>query len=196
MPDVSIAVEGDLDEAVLRKVLKCVGIQVARPFVMGGKDRLRKNLARYNKAAQFAPWVAMTDLNDDAPCAPALVAALLPTRNTGFQLRIAVRAIETWLMADRSEIARFLKVPENRISHAPEELLKPKKVLMDLAGKSEVRDIREDMVPRTGSGSSQGPGYVTRMIEFSVRKWSPTRAGRAAPSLRRALQALSKWKKL
>lgn len=190
---ISIAVEGDLDDAVLRKVLQSVGIEVTRSYVMGGKDRLRLNLARYNEAARFAPWVALTDLNEDASCAPVLARTLVPAPNPNFQLHIVVHAIEAWLMADRDEIAQFLEVLPDRIPRAPEELSDPKKVLIDIARCSAARDIREEIVPRPGSGISQGPGYVTRMIEFTVQRWSPDRACQSAPSLKRALERLAKW---
>jgi len=191
---VNIAVEGNLDEAVLKKVLASVGIDVAYVYGKRGKDHLRTNIKRYNQAARHERWVVLVDLNNDGECPPPFVASWLPTRNPNLQLRIAVRSIEAWLLAERNEIARFLSVSEQRLPINPEDDEKPKATLINIARRSKSKAIRTDIVPKDGSTAIQGPGYTTCMIEFAMKYWNPERAASYAPSLGRSINSLLRWK--
>jgi hypothetical protein len=197
MPDrlsVNIAVEGDLDEAVLKKILTSVDIEVVSVYGKQGKDNLRINIQRYNQAAQHGKWVILVDLNNDAECPPPFIDLWLPARSQNLQLRVAVRAVEAWLLAQRNEIARFLSVPEQRIPVYPENEEKPKATLINVARHSRNKTIREDIIPSAGSTASQGRGYTTRMIEFTMKYWNPERAASNAPSLARSMNSLLQWK--
>jgi hypothetical protein len=192
---VNIAVEGELDEAVLKKILASVGIEVAYVYGKRGKDHLRGNIKRYNQAARDqARWVVLVDLNNDAKCPPPFIASWLPTRNPNLQLRIAVRAVEAWLLAERNEMARFLSVSEQRLPINPEDEEKPKTTLINIARLSKSKAIRTDIVPKEGSTSIQGPGYTTRLIEFTMKYWNPEQAASNAPSLKRSINSILQWK--
>jgi hypothetical protein len=190
----NIAVEGDLDEVVLRKILKLLNIEVENAYGKKGKDNLRVNIKRYNKAAAAFRRVVLVDLNQEADCPPPLISSWLPHRNPNLQLRVAVRAIEAWLLADRSEIASFLKVTISRIPQSPENEANPKITLINIARHSRSRIIREDIVPKTYGTANQGPGYTSQLIEYSWSFWDPKRAAQNAPSLERCLRSLSIWK--
>jgi hypothetical protein len=191
---VNIAVEGDLDEAVLKKLLVSIKIEVGNVYGKHGKDALKQNVRRYNQAAQFGRWVILVDLNSDAECAPPFLDSWLPARNQNLQLRVAVRTVEAWLLADRDRMARFLSVPKYRIPLNPEEEEKPKLTMINIARQSRSETIRTDITPTRGSTARQGPGYTTRMIEFAVRYWSPEEAALNAPSLKRSINTLSQWR--
>jgi len=62
--------------------------------------------------------------------------------------------------------------------------------MVDLARRSRRRTIREDMVPREGSGREVGPAYSSRMIEFVRNAWSPEAAMEASDSLCRCVECL------
>jgi hypothetical protein len=191
---VNVAVEGELDEAVLKKVLASVDIGIANVYGKRGKNNLKENAPRFNQAAQYGKWVILVDLNNDAECPPPFVDSWLPSRNQNLQLRVAVRTIEAWLLAERDEIARFLAVSKQRIPVYPENEHKPKKTLINIARHSRSKAIRADIVPRNGSTAIQGPGYTTRLIEFTIRYWNPERAAHNAPSLKRSMDSLLRWK--
>jgi len=193
-PGVNIAVEGELDEAVLKKVLASVDIKVANVFGKRGKNNLKENAPRYNQAAQYGRWVILVDLNNDAECSPPFIDSWLPLRNQNLQLRVAVRAVESWLLAERDEMARFLAVSKQKIPLYPENEDKPKRILINIARHSRSKTIRTDIVPRDGSTAIQGPGYTTRLIEFTIKCWNPERAASNAPSLRRSINSLLQWK--
>ena len=181
----SAAVEGPVDEAVLRRLIAHEGALLARTYGKRGKSCIRKNLPGYNQAARFSPWVVLIDLDRDAECAPPLKDEWLPALSQLMCFRIAVREVEAWLLADREGMAKFLSIAQSRIPASPESLDNPKNVLVDLARRSRRKAIREDMVPRPGSGRSIGPAYTSRLIEFAYTFWRPEVAAHHADSLRR-----------
>ena len=107
---VSGAVEGILDEAVVRRLTSDFGIHMGTVFGRSGKPHLKARIDGYNRAARFSPWIVLIDLDDDFECAPTLRAEWLPTPAEHMYLRVAVRTVESWLLADREGIAAFLSV--------------------------------------------------------------------------------------
>ncbi|MCS7168176.1 MAG: hypothetical protein RMI91_03400 [Gemmatales bacterium] len=65
------------------------------------------------------------DLDRDASCAPALRKRYLAQLAPYLCFRVAVRAIEAWLLADAPNLARFLHVCPNLIPPDPESLSDP-----------------------------------------------------------------------
>lgn len=190
---ISAAVEGIVDEAVVRRLILFVGATPGSVYGKNGKDHLLKHLRGYNAAAQQSPWIVLVDLNHDAQCAPPFRVERLPLAAPLMCFRVAVREIEAWLLADRQHIARFLSVPVTRIPQNPEGVDDPKDVMVDLARRSRRRDIREDMVPRPGSGRKVGPAYASRLIEFvedTVNGWHPNVAATTSNSLKRCIECL------
>jgi hypothetical protein len=187
---VSGAVEGPVDDAVVRKVLRACGHEPGSIHIKNGKSGLLEKLTGYNTAAQIAPWLVLVDLNGDASCAPPFVAACLPSPAEQMIFRVAVRQVEAWLLADRSRFARFLKVSQARLPRDPDSLPDAKRVVTDIARHSSDRRIREEMVSRPGSGRKVGPAYVARMIEFIELVWMPDDAEIRSDSLSRCLGRL------
>jgi hypothetical protein len=109
-------------------------------------------------------------------------------------LRVAVRAVEAWLLADAERLATFLYIPRHRVPTLPDAEADPKATLVRLARRSRSRLIRRDMVPRMGSSARVGPGYAGRIVEFvtatASRGWRPAVAAEHSDSLRRCLDAL------
>jgi len=192
-PSVSLLVEGIVDEAVIRRVVEHVGLTCGTVYGKKGKAYLRKRLPQYNQAARFAPWLVVADLDQDAECAPDLVRMTLPNPAGEMRFRVAVRAIEAWLFADAENLAAFLGIPKVRIPSNPEAEMNPKATLVNLARRSRRRKIREDMVPREGSGGRVGPGYAGRLINFATTAghlWRPEIALQHSDSLQRCMEAL------
>lgn len=188
---ISAAVEGIVDEAVICRLLTHAGAIPGIIYGKNGKQDIRLKIQGYNRAAQHTPWIVLVDLDNDADCAPILHATWLPDPARFMCFRIAVRQVEAWLLADREQIASFLAVRRDKIPRDPESLVNPKEILVELARKSRSREIREEMVPRTGSGRRVGPGYPSRVIEFASRHWRPDVASVHAASLSRAIECLS-----
>jgi hypothetical protein len=134
--------------------------------------------------------MVLVDLDNDHDCAPPLRLSWLPQPAPYLCFRIAVRAVEAWLLADAEQIADFLRVARGKVPANPEMLDSPKSAMVALARASRRRDVREDMVPRDGSGRVVGPAYASRLIEFASSLWRPEIAAQRAESLRRAIDCL------
>lgn len=186
---VTAAVEGDIDETVVRRVLEHAGFNLGTVHGRLGKARLLTSLPGYNSAARHAPWIVLVDLDRDCDCAPTCIRQWLPHASEKMCFRAAVRAIEAWLLADRERIARFLGISENRVPRNPDELNNPKQVLVNLARDSRHAGVRQDIVPNARSGRAVGPLYNLRMIEFIEDKANGWRVDEAAG----VSESLGRW---
>jgi hypothetical protein len=188
------AVEGLADEALLKRICDSVGASVGQVHGRYGKSYILKNLNGYNHSAQFRHWVVLVDLDYDGACVPEVLPRWLPTPSRLMRLRVAVRELEAWLLADTERIAKFLGVAVAEIPADPDGVADPKRLMVQLARGSRRRAIREDMTPNIGSGQPVGPAYTSRMIEFiqSVESgWRPDVAAGNSDSLRRCISAIS-----
>ena len=178
---------------VIRRLIEEVGAATGIVYGRNGKSVLREKVEAYNKAACRFPWVVLVDLDQDYSCAPSLQSSWVPNPARWMCFRIAVRKVESWLIADTERIARFLHVPLSRVPRDPEALDDPKRTMVELAQNSRRSDIKKDMVPRIGSERSIGPAYASRLIEFvsdSEVGWRPSVAAQCSDSLRRSLDCL------
>lgn len=180
-----------MDEAVVRRLVigECQG-KLGDVLGKNGKDDLRRKITAYNTAARRSRWIVLIDLDSEADCAPPVRAQWIPVPSTGMCFRVAVRAVESWLFADQEAISKFLSISKTRVPSNADSIENPKQAMVGLARRSRRRDIREDMVPRPGSGRSVGPAYSSRMIEYVNASWRPQVAARSSDSLRRCLLRL------
>lgn len=186
------AVEGLVDEVVVGRLAAECNVVVNPIYITNGKQRLVQRLGGFNEAARFSPWIVLIDL-DRIECAPSQLRQVLPAKAPEMYLRVAVHAVEAWLLADRHRIAQFLSIPIGRVPGDPEAELDPKQTLVDLAASSRRRAMRDDFVPRPASGRKVGPGYTGRLIEFitdSQGGWRPGEAAERSRSLARCLEIL------
>jgi hypothetical protein len=187
------AVEGTLDEAVVRRLIVHVGAEPGPIHGKNGKPHLLRQVKAYNEAARYKPWIVLVDLDDDEVCAPPFRANWLPCPAPQMCFRVAVREVEAWLLADRERLARFLSVSLGGVPPEPEAIADPKRVMVDLARRSRKREIREEMVPRPESGRPVGPAYSSHLMEFvadTTAGWRPDAAAESSESLRRCIHAL------
>ena len=156
-----------------------------------GKDALRSRLIGYNVGARFgSPILVLRDLDHDSPCAGNLIAELLPERHPSCLIRVAVRAIEAWLMADVDGLSRAAQLRVSIFPQAPEQEADPKRSFVDLLRQSRSRALRNAL-------DFGGDGPTRQMLgawtsEFVRTEWDPDRAiaHRRAPSLERCLLRL------
>jgi hypothetical protein len=196
---IHLAAEGTLDEAVLRRMLQrassayCFGVCHGKR----GKGFLQQNAHRFNLAARNVPFAIIADL-DREPCAPQLIQSWLPNgRNTGLLLRIAVREVEAWLMADRANLASFLGIRQDLVPAYPDTCADPKAALVEMAKRSRKRWVKEDIVPAVNSTARVGKNYLGRMVDYVNRHWRLNAATRArSPSLDTAMAAFENFSRL
>lgn len=189
---INLAVEDPLSDAVARKILSSSsGIyEVGVTYSRGGFGYLKSKLEGFNNAAKGTPFFVLTDL-DVEECAPKLRAQWLPNGNhPNLVFRIAVREVESWLLADLKNFSAFLGIKTSAMRRSIETIKDPKDFLIRLASKSPRREIRADIVPPRNSARKQGPNYNGRLIEFVEKKWNPIQASRLSDSLDRAIKRL------
>jgi hypothetical protein len=189
---ISAAVEGIVDEAVVRRLIAWAGGHPGSVYGKNGKPDLRQKINGYNEAAKRTLWLVLVDLNSEADCAPRLRHDWLPTPAPRLCFRVAIRQVEAWLMADAETLATFLKVKPHTIPANPEALPNAKAEMVNIARNSRRSDIRKDMVPRQNSGRAVGPAYSSRLIEYAEKHWRPEVAAQRADSLRRAIDCLKR----
>lgn len=190
-----VAVEDELSAAVMRKLIQATGrnFVISRIMNARGYGRLKADMGKFKTASHVLPHVVLTDL-DQYPCPPALLAdwkaLALPPR---LLLRIAVREVEAWLLADREGIAAFLSVAKGKVPQNPEAEADPKRTLINLARRSRKKRLALELIPETGSSASIGPFYNARLSEFVNSSWDVERARTVSPSLDRALCRLTSF---
>jgi hypothetical protein len=192
---VTLAVEDRLSEIVLRTILR----QSGRPYHvqscigLSGFGYLRKNIRRLNNAAGGMPIIILTDL-DRAVCAPILQREWLDVPQCpNLLFRVAVRAVESWVIAHRTAFAAFLGIRTDLIPPNPDGLDDPKKALLDLCAKSRKRDLREAIVPAPKSTAKVGPDYNDQVGEFVIKYWCVREAAEYSLSLRKAFGAITSF---
>lgn len=188
---INLLVEGLTDEVVAKRLLVHVGLVPGKSFGKSGKANLLARLPNYNQAARRSVWFVVIDLDNDEVCASQAIAKWLPATREGMVLRVAVRAIEAWIMADIESMAAFLHVSPSLFPGNPDGEANPKEKLLNIARRSTNTTIRNDFVPRQGSGTSEGPEYATLLNEFTTKYWHPEEAMLRSESLRRCINALS-----
>jgi hypothetical protein len=189
-----IVVEGRLEVPATQKLLAALNHPppIPEPINKVGRGNFWPDMPKYNQAAAWGPVLAVADL-ETAPCASGLIRQFLPTGcHPNLLLRLSVRMLESWLLAHREAFAGFLKISRQIVPADPDQLEHPKRTLVNLARRSRVRAIREDLVPEEGSPGVVGKGYTSRLTLFIQENWDPLVAQKHSASLRRALVAIQR----
>ena len=181
-------VEGYMESVFLPVVLYQIGRTDLQPIIRiaGGGSKFWLDAARYNEAGKHTSVIGLTDL-EQAPCASLLLAGKLRDKSAGFHLRIAVRMLESWLLADRQAMARFLKVPISALPISPDGEIHAKRALVDIARRSTSKTIRDALLP-DDSGGVVGPDYTATISKFIEQHWRVSVARKTSPSLEKACQ--------
>lgn len=189
---VNLAVEDELSETVLRRLLEythrnyAIGVAYRR----GGYGYLRRTIPGWNRAARGKPFIVLTDL-DHYPCPAALIQEWLPEpQSPNLLLRIAVPEIEAWLLADRSNLASYLSVSPERVPVEPDSLSDAKASLVNIAARSRSREMKTRIAPKLGSTAKQGPDYNAALSNFARSQWDIDAARGNSPSLARTVARL------
>ncbi len=190
-----LATEDILSEKVAEKlVAKFTDCKVNTKIGRQGNGYLRSNISSFFQTAYHSKVFLITDL-DNNPCPLALIDDWKKTTNISqppnMLFRVAVREIESWLLADIIGMSNFLGISKDKFDINPEELQKPKKHLIKLAGKSKKRVIKENIVPKKNAIASQGIGYNSALSEFIENYWCPDRARLHSRSLDKCIKKLS-----
>ena len=191
MTSVRYAVEGWTDEPVAEKLIRLVGRSPIKTFIARGSSNLDPRVSGFNRAAAHSAWLVLRDLDRDL-CPSHLTSTLLSGASlaAGMCLRVPVRAVEAWLLADADAVAEHFRISPGRLPWAPDQEPNPKLSLVNACRRSRSRTIQRAMVPRQGSGAVVGPEYSARIRHFAQTLWDPERAMLRSPSLMRSVDRM------
>ncbi|WP_411035846.1 hypothetical protein [Shinella sp. BYT-45] len=183
-----LAVEDELSEEVGIRIIKGVlGSGFAfKTLRKNGFGYLKSKIESFIEMSQYYPVLMITDLDKEA-CAPKLKEKWFKSleKPERFIFRIAVREIESWVLADTDDFAAYLGVRPSLLPKNPDALLDPKATLINIAKKAK-KPLRLDIVPEQGAIAVQGLGYNRALCQFIREQWDCQRAASRSESLSRA----------
>jgi hypothetical protein len=193
MIPIHVATEDALSEAVLRAILRDSGrgYEVGSAYGQRGYGYLKKTIRGWNRAARSQPLLVLTDL-DEFDCPAQLIQTwLAEAKHPNLLFRVAVREVESWLLADAKGFASFLRIPPRLVPSSPDLLRDAKKTLVDLARKARAPEKKSSLVPKSGSTARQGPEYNACLGAFVSQDWNIAAARINSPSLDRTVRRLA-----
>ncbi len=197
MTEVHYATEGLLDATVAEKLIVYYGGKVGRfSDYLGGKAEVDRLIPKYADAAKHGiARLVLRDLDNDEQCAGALVARLLPNSANKLCLRIAIREIESWLMADIEAFASAIPVRKSEILLNTDDIQNPKRFILDSVRRSGNRKLKRMLLSRDANQAFEGPEYTSFLQQFAMQKWSPDRAisGGRSVSLTRSASRIEQF---
>ena len=188
-----LAVEDILSDAVSTKILEYFGLEIAQRIGYKGNTYLRQKSPSLNHTARgFYNVFLLTDLDSPQNCPSKLIQSWVGSPlNAGFLFRVAVVEIESWIMADRRGIAKFLSISLHRIPQHSDKIENPKEFLVSLARRSRKTKLRRELVPAPSATTAKvGPGFNARFTEFVRDYWDLERAASVSVSLKRTLDRI------
>jgi len=167
---------------------------IDRSIITHGNARLLAGVAKYAEASRVGiPHIILTDL-DNGSCAPELLAQWRVPKLEGLMIfRVAVREVESWILADRKGISQLFGVPLSKVPQRPDECKDPKQNLLNLVRRSRSGKLKKDMLPTIGSSAAIGPLYNDVLVGFARDTWNVEYAAKRSPSLRKAILGLGRF---
>lgn len=186
---VTLATEDAVSEAVGERLIAEHGkvLFIGQRLGRRGFGYLRSAMPKFREMARRQPVIVLTDL-DRASCAASLVTDWIGTgaKPQNLMLRVAVREVESWILADHDAVRSLLATPRLPLPEKPDDLDDPKALLLKLAAERAPRQVREALVPVKGAIASQGLGYNAMLTNLVAEHWNPERAAQRSDSLHRA----------
>lgn len=165
------------------------------PSVVGGYGQLKARAKKWKKAAENGTWLLVVTDMDTAEVPNEIGKKWLEVNCLGklpskLIFRIAVREVESWIMADREAFAGFLHISEANIVESPDDLSDPKAEVFRLVRDKCKSGRFKTMLPK--KNQRVGIDYNLRMCEFVDKHWRVAAALEHSPSLARAVARMQK----
>lgn len=185
---IRVVYEGATDWPILEKLMREAGWDNCLPEPQNGKSQVDEKLSKFVEVGRANPIAVFRDLDQDALCAPGWFACKKVERSRWGVVRLAVRSIEAWFLADRENAALALDVSIAKIPRVPDDERDAKRKIVSLAASSKNRRLKEELVPAKGFSSIVGAGY-SNWFKESCSEWNIDRARKVSDSLDRAFFA-------
>lgn len=190
-PMAMIWAEGFLDRVAAERLAESTGFRIEGSVKdAGGAGEFWASIDKYNEAARHCGLVLALADHDEETCVGPKLRSRLADRHPNLILRLSVRELEAWLLADSYRLGAFLSVSPAKFPSHPDKETDPKLTLVNLARNSTRGPIRAGMVPKPGVSADRGPEYTLIMESFIRTRWRPHEAAKRSPSLAKAIRAL------
>jgi len=191
--------EDALHEAVIKNILSNSSVNyIYKPDKLNnchGKSNIFKNMEKYNQVAKFQTILVLVDLNQKHKCPSDLLKKwFVHPKNHNLIFRIAVREVESWILADRDNFAKFIKIDKVFIPYESDKIDDPKECLIKLVKNSKIKKLRDYIVPKHKTTAKQGPNYNEPLVDFVLNHWDIEEAAKNSPSLHRTINAINNFK--
>jgi hypothetical protein len=192
---VNLVFEDELSEYVLSKLINCFENKYQSGYSYNGHGfgYIKSKINGFNQACKAIPFLVLTDLDNNACPVQLRNQWFTNTPHPNMIFRIAVKEVESWLLADIEGLSKYTGVSKTIFPRNPELENNPKQTLINIAKRSRKRDIREDIVP-INVNAQIGPNYNGRLMDFVFNHWNIDRAMNRSESLRRAYRRLELFK--
>lgn len=163
-----------------------------------GKSNLKSIIHKVcNMSKSNICSIVLTDLDRDI-CAPEIIRSWFCCSNLEAAIpenvifRVAESEVESWLLADRHGLSRFLEISKENITKEPDALIDPKEYLLGVIRKKGNKKYHRQMLPM--DFAHVGPEYNPILSKFAIEHWNIKQAQQKSPSLQRTVFAISKFK--
>lgn len=185
MTPIAIATEDQISEAIALRLISEISTPhfIQHRLGQSGNGYLRSKMGSWYQMAHHQVMLVLTDL-DRANCLVEFRDQwLVGPPPSNLLLRIAVREVESWLLADHVAMRELIGA-RGVLPTAPDELADPKQSLLQLA-RNAPKQVRQDLLKSIDGNLSPGVGYNSRLTALVNSGWSPQRAAERSPSLAR-----------
>ncbi|MGL6226332.1 MAG: hypothetical protein ACRC10_06870 [Thermoguttaceae bacterium] len=199
-------VEDDPSQAVLQKIFIDLNTQsrasfsfrAGYPRIMRGSGQIKNQLSHtIEMGRQGMLTFSLLDL--DRTTCPAILlrsclnlkpdqAIILPRETL---IRVAVREIESWVLADVEALSEFTGISETNFPYLPDSITNIKEHFLSIIQRKGTRRGLRAMLPKPDAHI--GPEYNDRLREFIINHWRSDQAARRSPSLKRTLDKLREF---
>jgi hypothetical protein len=195
MTDVILFSEDVLLEQAAIKIIAVENPRLNVSNVMGkrGFGYFQSRIDQIRRSASSLIFIAFLDGDELGDTCPSdAINQWFNSRNpNNIYVRFAFYELESWLLADRANLAAFLNVSPGVLPVVDDQRRNTKELLVQLARRSRRREIVHDLVPAPGLTAIVGPAYNARISEFIRTSWDVRAAATQNVSLARACRCVA-----
>jgi hypothetical protein len=195
MTDIILFSEDTLIEQAAQKIIAVENPKLTVSSLMGrrGFSYFQSRVSQIRRSAASLKFLVFLDGDELGTTRPSdAISQWFQTRQPdNIHVRFAFHEVESWLLADKQNLAGFLNVSASSIPAVGDNVRNTKELLVQLARRSRSREILQDLVPPPGFTSTVGPAYNLRVSEFIQTSWDVRAAAAGNESLARACRRVA-----
>ena len=195
MTDIILFSEDTLIEQAAQRIIAVENPNLTVSNVMGrrGFSYFENRVDQIRRSSAVLKFLIFLDGDElGTTCASDAINQWFQARQpNNIHVRFAFHEVESWLLADRQNLAAFLNVSVGAIPIVGDNVRNTKEMLVQLARRSRSREILQDLVPPSGFTSTVGPAYNSRVSEFIQTSWDVRAAATGNDSLARACRRVA-----